>query len=623
MPTTKFFGVVQSANQKGNLVTQIKVPRKYPVGQHNNTTAWICGGTGSTYTVTDDKVGVWTKQQDISRGDQMQFWTRVDVTDGFDTLIVNVSGAGEDYVTAGWGEACGVGALDTAPGTWAASGTSTTPKAGSKTPTNGSLIIAACHQDSSGVLLTSVAIDAGFTQMTAPLDPLSFLYNGSKLHTTGAINPGFTFNTSRGWTCAAIAWLPDTSKGTAPPATAFIDAATHYCFDTSAFTTPFKIQLPSIDATGLGLLFENSPGPAITSITDDAGNTWVQTLALSNGAGGTNELWYCKAPAAGSNTLLVTVNFTGSAAGCMISALKFTGSDQATGTGATSSTTGNDAVSTSIVGASITPTTANGLVISLFGVESQTVTAVNNTGFWSCVSTPTIASPAPLMENNGYGLKYSPAGAIQNTWTMDGAPQHWQEIQVEILSASSGAASSPGSSAGTSTVAGIGSSIAVSSGAAAGSGVASAAGTSIATSPGSAAGVGTAGAVGSSIAIAVGSSAGIATVQGFSGAGVSTGAGASSGLSVATAVGLSLATAAGSSTGTSTANAAGSPTTDGLMGAAAGQAQVAAVGFSIVIAAGLSHGIGTALGSSVFIQRLTVALSESVVTRLALSESLV
>jgi hypothetical protein len=59
------------------------------------------------------------------------------------------------------------------------------------------------------------------------------------------------------------------------------------------------------------------------------------------------------------------------------------------------------------------------------------------------------------------------------------------------------------------------------------------------------------------------------------------------------------------------------------MGAASGMAQVTAVSFSIASAAGAAAGSSSVLGSSVSAQRLQLQLSESVVTRLGLSESLI
>lgn len=128
-------------------------------------------------------------------------------------------------------------------------------------------------------------------------------------------------------------------------------------------------------------------------------------------------------------------------------------------------------------------------------------------------------------------------------------------------SGDSGVASGAGSSAGTSTAAGVGASTAAASGASAGAATAPGVGASTAAAAGTSAGSATAtaeGAEAGSIQSGAGTSAGSSTAIGVSpGGSIESGAGTAAGSATATGTGASTAAAAGTSAGSATASAVG------------------------------------------------------------------
>ena len=149
-----------------------------------------------------------------------------------------------------------------------------------------------------------------------------------------------------------------------------------------------------------------------------------------------------------------------------------------------------------------------------------------------------------------------------------------------------------GASAGTSTVSGIGESIASSAGSSDGSSTASGVGKSVISAAGSSDGSSTVSGVGESVTGSVGSSLGSSTVTGI-GASIADSAGSSSGTATAAGVGASLVDAEASSTGTSTVTGIGDSSLPGqAVGSSAGTSTVSGVGSSIVI------GVGSSAGSS-------------------------
>lgn len=158
-------------------------------------------------------------------------------------------------------------------------------------------------------------------------------------------------------------------------------------------------------------------------------------------------------------------------------------------------------------------------------------------------------------------------------------------------------AASASSSTGTSTASAVGSSTAASTGSSTGSVIVAAVGASTAASTGSAAGTCTATAVGASFAASVGSSTGTSTVTGV-GRSTAASVGSSAGVATVTGVGSSTAASVGSSTGTSTVAAVGTAVLPGV-GSSSGTSTVTGTGSSTATAVGSSTGSSTVTGTGV------------------------
>lgn len=433
MPTSQIIRVVQSEDQKGNLITQLKIPLGADaIGNGNNGAVQVSGADSVTFTVKDSGGSTWTKRQNVQRtgGQFQELWTRENITDAPTFITIDASGSGSGYLAAAFIEACGVGAYDTGS---TGNGTSTTPAVGSFTPTAGALILETSIQDSDATFLTSWTPDSGYTALYDNLVH-SFLYGQWRLHTSGAITPGSTMSASRGWSALAISWLANTSNGTAAPAKAYPAAAMCQSFD-GVQSTSFVFGLPSVGASSLGILFEVAPGITITGITDTEGNTWTRVDSVTTSIGGTNDYWKTTNTIAGSNSNVVTATFTGSTGDNFIVAYRFVGTPANAVSQAATKTSGNNVSTSTQAGATTTPTGSNWLIVSLLGVQSNTVTAVNLGSFTSVTSTPTVGSPAPLMQNNGYRQSRSSG---QATWTLNNPPGDWQELNIIIDASSAG-----------------------------------------------------------------------------------------------------------------------------------------------------------------------------------------
>lgn len=443
--TPQAFGTRQVASQKGNNVTKVTMPLPYPVQSGNMGWAFVRSGA-ATISVTDDQSNTYTRAITQTHGDIGEFWYSLNITNGTKVINVNVSGGGGQYVSGIAGQACGVGALDVTgndsnPG-W------TTPNVGTMSPASGALMFYAVLEDDTSAFLTSITPHAGWTLQSTE-NSKNFQHLMWKVHTSGSLIASAyqaTLSASRGG-IALFASFTASSGGTAPPA-GYIDDLTDWSYDLNTDNTPWHIQAPIVNgANAQFMLFEVAPGIAMTTLVT-TGNTWtfVGNVVQAIG-GGTDEFWKSNSPTA-SAVSIVDVNYTGSTADNMMTWGRVVGAaagqlvTQAVGTA-----TGNDAVVTSVVGGAFTPSSSNSVLIKLLGVESKSVLATDHGTFWSAVSTPNIGSPAPLMQNNGYSLEYSPATSSQtSTWTMDNAPNHWQELSILLnltASSSSGTNSLP------------------------------------------------------------------------------------------------------------------------------------------------------------------------------------
>jgi hypothetical protein len=192
---------------------------------------------------------------------------------------------------------------------------------------------------------------------------------------------------------------------------------------------------------------------------------------------------------------------------------------------------------------------------------------LDEVGFWKRVLT---SDERTQLYNGGSGLAYEDFGG-------------------------GGEEEADGSSAGSSTVTGLGASTATSSGSSAGAATPSATGSSTAQSAGSSDGTATPSAAGTSTAQSSGSSAGTSTA---SAAGQGSSVGTSDGTSTAQATGASTAQSASTSEGLSTAVATGSSTASSA-GASEGLSAASGTAASTWASSGSSAGLATPSGVAV------------------------
>ncbi len=187
------------------------------------------------------------------------------------------------------------------------------------------------------------------------------------------------------------------------------------------------------------------------------------------------------------------------------------------------------------------------------------------------------------------------------TWNHDQALR-WHEEPESIfeprriwvpVSAGGGTQTGAGSSAGTSSVAGVGVSTHDAAGASAGTATATSVGSATSAAAAASAGTSTATAVSEATTTGVGSSAGTASVAAVGASGATT-VGTAAATSTASAVGASTHDAVGAATATSSATAVAA--VEGNYGAAAGTSTATAVGAATTAVQGTATGTATVLG---------------------------
>lgn len=320
-----------------------------------------------------------------------------------------------------------------------------------------------------------------------------------------------------------------------------------------------EVEMLSVNATVTAMTYG---GAACTFIG-------AQTVA---GGTGRVEMWrICQndsgAPAAGSNTISVTLSGTLACAGTAVSRANV---HQTTPIESFNSNSGINAGSAT--NATVVVTTATDNTVAQFGL------ATNDTSVTASGVSRNNVSGALGSGCDQDSDQITPPGSYTGTWTGEGITAAWAIAGYAIRPAGAGA-DPVGGASGAATVAGVGASqfsgVGASSGAATVAGVGAATAAGVGASSGSA----TVAGVGASIAAAVGSASGQATVAGV-------GASIDGDAVIASAAG----SATVSGVGNSVAAAAGS---------AGGQATVGGAGASIVAAVGEAAGIATCNASGV------------------------
>ena len=320
-------------------------------------------------------------------------------------------------------EFANLGAIDGCSGNF---GVSTSVMAKSITPTSsGDLLLQTMAKDGGDTQSTITAgsqSNIAWQLATADLQDQSAMgVQWGIYSSTSAIMPTMTTGgaTNNDYVSAAIAFKAASAGGDIGSGIA-IRGLLHFSrFGTSfgggpGYTNPTKVAFPSYGNTLVVAANGNVGTTAVlSSITDTNGNTWTQTLPASNASGAqADEFWYCS-PCTTGPSLVLTVSSANGDGNTYNQNLN--GYDIANGASSAFDTYGDatgdqNSYAGSITGASVTPSTANGLVLCELDNANNTVTGMSGTGFlidseW--YNNESFDGPENVDENNGWGHLYN------------------------------------------------------------------------------------------------------------------------------------------------------------------------------------------------------------------------
>lgn len=378
----------------------------------------------SVSSVTDDQSNTYVlgkTQDDATNGQAVSIYYALNIAASTRVITTNFSGAGATFVKMMASEFNNIATTSASDGSngHAASGTSVT--AGSVTPgTSGDLVF--MYGMTTTATLATGLTPGSQSNITWNLIQAD-VYDGNssdwsqwgQYNSTSALNPTMTVAPSLGYVTAAI-FLKNAASGSTYSGI-HVNGIQHENLP-SGSTNPAVFELP---CTGnlLVAAFEGGSN-SMSSITDTASNTWTRTTATSNGS----EVQFGYAVnATCSGTLKITVTLS-SVTDTTIFLYDISGAATSpfdSTAGVTTGTGTQSTVGASITGASITPSTSNGLVLSVIGVDQNTINQLTNTG--GLAETNKYGGmhqdgPSPIDENNGWGLVYNTStSAITLVWS--------------------------------------------------------------------------------------------------------------------------------------------------------------------------------------------------------------
>jgi len=428
--------LVQHVSHSGtqtHFVNSYAIRFTFPTGSGNCVLVAVQSSTsGSVPTVTDDQGNVYSNvlNDRDSYNNYITLFTAPVTRPGSQRLQVNFSPTAAQFVAAEASEFMNVDPACGADGSASTnSGTGVTPTAGSTTTSvDGDLIYAFGIQDAFSSPITSWRAGPGLSLLGADVMDSHFTEWGIQ-STSGTITPGATLAPSNHWFMAAMA-LKAGNSGTAPNGIhgmhnlhLALPAGQRY---------PLTVQFPCTTTTGPIVVIGNAePSNDFTGLADSQGNQWTKRGAASINYSGLADIWDTDAkPTKCSADMTVTINKTGTditgstlifidvsdcaAQPCFDSVPGYASA------GGVQSTAGD------VVGASITPTTANGACFSSMAVDANSLVGASPGLFLASTADP---EPADFQddENNGYAVVYNPGTrGFTFTWQESGGPvQGW------------------------------------------------------------------------------------------------------------------------------------------------------------------------------------------------------
>jgi chitodextrinase len=444
-------------------VTSLKVTLPNPAGAGN---ALILGiqfhSSGSVSSVADNQGNTWVAGPTATGSSQrMSLYYALNVAGGTQTITIAFGGLGSanGYPQAVVSEFYNVAQVSAADGS---SGSATSRTAGAiATTAAGDLIyhwgVDFSDTNGNGGAYNggSIAAGAGFTLLSADLQ-VGSADQYQVQSSAGSISPTFTASGAATWGSLALAFK-SASAGTPPPPGIRIVHIQHTVLAETRVqgrSTPVVMQFPSSGNLLVGLL--NSPDYLVTGISDSGNNTWVSAASTPGGGGNTGAQIVYAANAATSPTLSrITVTLGGTTAGgVMFNLYDITGSaaspfDKATTALGDQTSTGN------LTTASLTPSTANGLVLNDTAIDFHTLNGIVGSGYVldSVVNASdndaagTNGTPdSTLDEDNGFAHIYNTSASpitFVYTATATGTPSgilNWGSVSAAFIAAAGGSA---------------------------------------------------------------------------------------------------------------------------------------------------------------------------------------
>lgn len=376
--------------------------------------------------------------------------------------IKNTSSIDINYVQGTGTEVMNIATSAAADGSNASFGTGTTVTAGSFTPgTSGDFILQAMICDNPVV---TTAIVAGSQANISWALRSADVHDGNAVqwgvyNSTAAINPTMSQGTSTGWISAAIA-LKSASAGA--PAAGGIRVVGGYAMSMPSqgtsmtgavgISNPTTIQVPCVGTVLAACVSSGSTNLAITSITDNLGNSWSE---FGSGASVSNidpnkrdncHVWFAPLVVAGQ-TLTLTVTWGSVASNdATIYFYDIAGADLAQPATASNGVVGDQTVAAATIDTTIlTPDAQNGLVLMLVQQEFNTEDGITLAGalFDSTEYDGMPVDGPQNMDQNGGWAHYYPGADLSNilaTWTLvadTGDPMRQYAAYAVLFTASS------------------------------------------------------------------------------------------------------------------------------------------------------------------------------------------
>jgi hypothetical protein len=428
---------VSGSSTQGNAVNQyyLRLPNVTMSGNCLVVGFQYSAGAGVTASVSDDKGDSFSAPISQSDGNQIvNLSYALNVSAGAQKITVTFSGGGASYVSALATEFYNIAPSNALDGSSGNDGTGTSVTAGAFAPaSDGDLIYQYAVEDSSSNPINSWTQGASPWQLlsTDTQDASAAQY---EVQTSAAgVTPTLGMSPSQNFLSVAIA-LKAGNSGSAPPAGIRVVRVQHHAIVDASSTS--HLQFP---CTGnlVVLAWIGAPDHDITGVTDGNGNKYVSpAAAFGFGLSGDSQIYYVAGASTSSTMTGPTITTTNTDSSGSTAILFDISGAASTPYDTNAEASGNQTSDGNVTGATISPSTADGLVITTIGVDSNSIDGVNPGNFLSSILTPE-AGENPVDENNGWGLWYNPsAGAQTFVWSTLGGPVfNWSSIAVAFKAA--------------------------------------------------------------------------------------------------------------------------------------------------------------------------------------------